>query len=501
MVIPRWQEAREKSIPNYNYWNRWDQFIALIALLNLSWIFFDVSYLPMRNFWLNKKVHILNSPSRKISLKWLPTVTERYDKIKGIQTNYSTNTLEEISYNLNKSISKNGFNDPTSELLLSQYNLQVKGLLKNLDQSSPRNYEKIALLKHILRVRSGEENHLNASDKLLNISYLKRSNWAEEKYFWENKVMPILRTNYFRVLDIYGEPVDYSWKIDLPFQLIFLIDILIKVIRTKLQFPFISFRSAIFKRWLDLPLILPYLRLFRIAPIFVRISKVKFLPIEPIRELISQWIVAFLAIEIFEVLTLKAIQSIQNIINSPHLPEKIRGMCSYQSPNKTKDSSEVADFLRIWVPLLLREIGPNMRTQLIDIFEHSLQKSISKNSIPNPIKGNIVFEKAESAINYQIASGMVDSLLGISKTAGNQIAKKDLKLEKLTLNAIDRFWEELAAALESDSTLKNSQVLLSTMLEELKVSSLNEFKNEARAKEIIDQLDTITYNSKGPSPN
>ena len=89
---------------------------------------------------------------------------------------------------------------------------------------------------------------------------------------------------------------------------------------------------------------------------------------------------------------------------------------------------------------------------------------------------------------------MVDSLLGISKNAGNQLAKKDIELERLTVKAMDKFWEELALALENDITLKNSQLLLLSILEELKVSSLNELKSQADAQEITNELDQLNFN-------
>ncbi len=95
---------------------------------------------------------------------------------------------------------------------------------------------------------------------------------------------------------------------------------------------------------------------------------------------------------------------------------------------------------------------------------------------------------------------MIDTLLGLSKNAGNKIAEKDLELKKLRSNTVDKFWEELASALESGTRLKESQLLLLSILERLKLSSLNEFKNQAGASEIIAELDNLNFNSEKNPP-
>ena len=95
---------------------------------------------------------------------------------------------------------------------------------------------------------------------------------------------------------------------------------------------------------------------------------------------------------------------------------------------------------------------------------------------------------------------MIDTLLGLSKNAGNQIAEKDLELKKLSTNTIDKFWEELATALENDSRLKDSQLLLVSILEDLKLLSMNEFKNQPGVSEIIAELDNLNFNSEKNPP-
>ncbi len=498
MAIPRWQEV--KKISNYTFLIQWEKLIAFLAIINLGWIVFDISYLPLRSIWANQVAFLFNSPSISLSLKWLPDITQYYDHFKGVEAEPSSKEIKYLFQKIDTQITKKGLEDPYLKELLESYQLKINSLLDigNI-QTSQKNLAKVRTVRNLIISKSGIVNFKDANKKLLSISYLKSLDWKEEKDFWRKQIIPILNSRYSRDINGNGDYIDRTWLIDLPFQIIFLLDILIKINIIRSRFQGISLQKAFLKRWIDLPLLLPYCRLLRIIPFSERFLQSKIIPIEPIRSSVSQWVVAVLAIEIFEVLTIKAIDSIQSIVKSPVLPQKVKGLCSYESIN-SKESSELSEFIRIWLPLILRRIGPNMRSQLIELFEYALQKNIQINSLPKVLKKNLPIEKAESAISYQLASSMIDTLLGLSKNAGDQIAKKDLELEILSTKTIDKFWEELAKALESDSKVKESQLLLVSILEGLKLSSLNEFKNQAGISEIIAELDNLNFNSEKDPP-
>ena len=497
MAIPRWQEG--KKISGHTFLSHWEKLIAFLAIINLSWIFFDISYLPLRSFWANRVIFLFNSPSITLSLRWLPDITRYYDHFKGIEAYSSGKEIESLFKKIDKQIITKGVDTRSTQKILEVYNIKINNILdKNKTQNTQKDYSRVMTMRNLIVNRSVNLDLENTTKKLLSVAHIKALGWENEKIFWRDQILPIIKSSYSRDINRNGNFIDRTWKIDLAFQLIFLLDIFIKVNIIQTRFKGIGLHRAFLKRWFDLPLLLPYGRLLRIIPTSERVLQTKLIPIEPIRSAISQWVVAVLAIEIFEVLTIKAIDSMQTIIRSPILPQKIRGLCSYESINN-KESSEVSEFFRIWVPLILRRIGPNMRNQLIELCEYALQKNIQVNPLPKILKDNLAIEKAESAISFQLASSMIDTLLGLSKNAGNKIAEKDLELKKLRSNTIDKFWEELASALESETRLKESQLLLISILESLKLSSLNEFKNQAGVSEIIDELDNLNFNS-GKNP-
>ena len=59
MVRPRWQGF--KLHHRARAWRRWDQALAVLAATNLAWVIFDVTYLPLRNFWLQRNLYPLPS--------------------------------------------------------------------------------------------------------------------------------------------------------------------------------------------------------------------------------------------------------------------------------------------------------------------------------------------------------------------------------------------------------------------------------------------------------
>ena len=88
MVRPRWQGLQTTAAGRL--WHRWDQAVALVAAANLAWVLFDVTYVPLRSFWLQRTLYPLPSVSLGIPLPWLPDITPIYDPVKGIEAHRDT---------------------------------------------------------------------------------------------------------------------------------------------------------------------------------------------------------------------------------------------------------------------------------------------------------------------------------------------------------------------------------------------------------------------------
>ena len=189
-----------------------------------------------------------------------------------------------------------------------------------LDSTNPGVLDNI---KHRLRQRSGHADASAAVDHLLGNPYLRGTDWEQERRFWVDQILPLVEINTWRRFDDSGRATDLSWRIDTPFQLLFILDILLRTWRVKRRYPAMRWRDALLRRWIDLPLLLPFGRFLRVIPVMERLSSTRLIQLEPLRAAISRGVVALLALELFEVITIRVVDALQEWIQSPRLPAQI----------------------------------------------------------------------------------------------------------------------------------------------------------------------------------
>ena len=497
MIRPRWQcltrDRRARS------WLLWDRAIAVLAVINLGWAVFDLTYLPLRSFWLQRNLYPVPSLPLVVPLPWLPNITPWYDPIKGIETHRDTENYLDQFQHLDRLIQSQGVASAAVEQQLTQQRALTQTMLTTNPFVGSNNAGALETIKTRLRERSGIDSPLQAVDLLLSVDHLVSTEWSLERRFWLDQILPLVEINSWRRVDENGRPTDLSWKIDTPFQLLFLLDILLRSWRVKRRYPGIHWRDAVLRRWIDLPLLLPFGRLLRVIPVTERLTSSRLIQLEPLRAAISRGVVALLALELFEVITIRVVDALQEWIQSPRLPQRIRGLCSYQSSDQT-DQREVVELIQLWLPVMLTRIGPGMRPQLVALFSHLLQQSMNRSVIPQPLRGVPALQKAESDLSRQLAGGVVDSILDVSKEAGERIGRRDTVLEELGTDALDRFWEQLAHSLEQGPVLEQSQQLMSSLLEEIKRSSFRQLRDQRDVDALIAELDGLNFSQAERQP-
>ena len=495
MVRPRWQALKPSS--TRRFWLRWDQLMALIASLNLAWVVFDVTYVPLRTFWLQRNLYPLPSMQLSVPLHWLPDITPVVDRVKGIESHRDTTAYIAKFRQLEEVAEAQGIKSPEARQLRLEMVVLTSQMIDENPFISSGRAGTLEKLKNRLRARAELDSAKQSAARLLSDDQLAADGWTDEREFWNRQILPLAATNYWRGIDENGQPIDHAWRIDTPFQVLFLIDILMRAIRLKRRYPAISWRDAVLRRWIDLPLLLPFWRLFRIIPVTERLSSSGLIQLEPLRTVVSRGVVALLALELFEVLTLRILDAVQEVVRSPLLPRRIRGLCSHQSVEEDGER-ELAALIRLWIPLLLTQVGPGMRPQLVALFSHALQRSMSDAMVPAPWRELTAVQRAESGISRQLATGMVDALLDLSRQTGKRLGRRDEQLEDLSLKALDRFWEELARTLEQGPVLERSQELVVAFLEELKRNSVEQLRNQGGVEQLITELDGLSFQQKTP---
>jgi hypothetical protein len=491
MVRPRWLNAR--SVAESRLGRRWDQFVAVWAAVNLLWVCFDLSYVPLRAFWLQRNLYPLPGVPLVVPLTLLPNITPLYDPVKGIEPHRETQAFQERFEQLDAALSSG---EAAVEPRREQARLMVSMIDDNpfLASGQAGTLEKI---KNHLRRRADRDSSKQATEVLLSDAWLSAHPWPQERVFWREQILPLMATNYWRTIDENGRPTDHFWRIDLLlFQSVFLADILLRMFRLRRRLPGLSWGSALLRRWSDLPLFLPFWRWLRVIPVVERLQNSGLVNFEPLRAAVSRGVVALLAVELFEVLALQLVDGAQGLIRSPRWPQRIRRLRSHQSVS-VNDERELVELVRIWGPLLLRDVGPRLAPELQAVLSHSLQQSLQNVVVPPALRQLQPLLQMEQGLSRQLAAGVVDGLLDLSRSAGLRLQQRDTRQIDLLQNCVDRFWEELANSLEAGEALGRSQQLICALLEELKLTYLGQI-NRAGIDALILELDQLTVPGTAP---
>jgi hypothetical protein len=311
-------------------------------------------------------------------------------------------------------------------------------------------------------------------------------------------VLPLVATNYWRSIDENGRPTDHFWRYDLLlFQSVFAFDILLRVLRMRRRLPGLGWREAFLRRWIDLPLLLPFWRWLRLAPVLERLQTSGLISIEPLRAVVSRGVVALLAVELFEVLALQLLDGLQQLVRSRRWPARIRRLRSHQTV-VSHEQREVVELVRIWAPLLLVQVAPRLAPELEGVLGHALQQSLQSTVVPPPLRQLQPLLGMEKGLSRQLAGGVVDSLLDLTRSTGNRLGRRDDEQLELLQRFVDRFWEELAAALESGPALQRSQDLICALLEEVKRTYVGQI-NRAGVGGLIEELDQLIVGIERPA--
>jgi hypothetical protein len=500
MARPRWH-ANLPPLPTGSLVARtWDRAVALWATLNLALVVFDITYLPLRNFWKLRQLTVLppvpglTAEPVVLQLGFIPAeLTEWVDPLKGIEPHRETQEWLRAFGQLDASLAAGNLSEPSpqQQRLLRRQEELTHELIDADPFAATGASGTLERIKNLMRDRAGLESSKQSSSVLFSPDWLADHPWREERQFWREEVAPLVDTNYWRSIDENGRPTDHFWRVDLLFfQSVFLFDILLRTVRLRRRVPGMGWGQALLRRWIDLPLLLPFLRWLRVFPVTERLQTSGLVNLEPLRAVVSRGVVSLLAVELFEVLALQLVDGFQQLIRSRRWPTRIRALRSHQTISSTEER-ELVELMRLWGPLLLVEVAPRLAPELRGVLGHALQQSLERVVAPGPLRQIQPLLRMEEGLSRQLASGMVESLLDLSRTTGQRLGRRDDQQLELMQRCIDRFWEELAAALESGTALERSQQLLCAFLEDVKRTYVSQI-NRAGIEGLMDELDLLT---------
>ena len=309
----RYRQQTKKKRPHI-FLDLLDKGIAILASLNLLLVLFDLSYIPLRNFWLQGRVQVLlkignfEQEIPQEPLRILPfRITDWYDWVKAIEPHRNTqNYLDRLEDFNTKSeqITRQALGEEKIKKLVKNSKIIEENLteiIKNLPDKEIEKIDRILQefiknlppkevkkLENILqdlrdlsqemidnnpfqlanktgtleRIKNKMRLHIFDTEKQVSATqafkdfwsreYLTENGWWKQSIFFNNQIKPFIATNYYRPVGENGQFVDNFGLLDFPFFLIFSLDFILRTALISRRHIGVTWLDAMLWRWYDI---------------------------------------------------------------------------------------------------------------------------------------------------------------------------------------------------------------------------------------------------------
>ena len=489
------QLSKPKARVRTGLW--FDRLMALVVLVNVGWVFFDLTYVRWRDLYV----------------RYLPAVTQWYDPMKGIEDHRVTagylskvDKLESLLTPRNPTTQTEGDLDSSAAsesssvpevMPASLRSPEVQTLLEGLRAQSVEMIEDnpfqlserlgaFERTKNRIRERMDLESSKEAFQAFWTVDHLQKQGWKEELDFFNSQIRPQFNLNFYRHIDESGQFVEQFWRFDRWFVAVFAIDFLVRTWRISRRYRNVRWRDAFFWRWYDIPLLLPFWRWLRVIPLSVRWSEARFVNVSPLRLQLVRGVSAYLANEMTELVVIRVIDRTQSAIRSGEISSRLvanpeRQFIDVDGIDTT--SAIVEEALGISLFNVWPQIQPDIEALLAHTIASAYSDSVAYRSLQGvPGLGQIP-NRLASQIAHQLSAGLHAMAVG---------AMEDDEGKELYERLMDSIRRSLSKELGEASSLDRLQERLADLLEEVKlnyVQTMEEEDVETLMQEISDLKD------------
>ena len=438
-----------------------ERLMAAIALINLTLVLFDLSYIPYRNQYL----------------RFLPNLTEWYgETFKGIEPERTTVAYLQLVDRLEAQDIDN------SEALLAQLREQSAVIVDENPFEIAGKSGTLERIKNLMRDRFQEDSSKAAFNQFWSEDYLQ-TDTAEKLDFFNSEIRPLMNTNYFRGINERGNPIDLFWRIDIWFMALFAIEFLARTYVLNLRHPKASWLDAMLWRIYDVPLFIGFWRWLRIIPVTLRLHQANWVNLEPLRNRVSRAIVSQFAIELTEIVLLRSLDQTQRLIDDGDITKWLLAASDRTQYVDINGVDEVSTLVKRLSDVLVYKVLPKIKPDLDALIEHSVVGALQQAPAYQGLKFMPGFDSISTQISHQVVAELSKTLTQLL-----QAAAADPKAAALTSQLIDRLGETLRYELQNAQTSVEIRQLLSDLIEELKINYV-----ERIADENAEQLQAARY--------
>ncbi|PSN18383.1 hypothetical protein C7271_12795 [filamentous cyanobacterium CCP5] len=434
---------------NHPWAKRWHRVMALLMIINLLVVGFNLSYPSLR----------------MIYLRYAPAVVRVYDPVLGIEPQPMTQTYLQTVDQLKRVVAQAGSGSASAQALFADLRQQSYRLINENPYLVAGQMPIFATLKRRMRGWADTTSAQQAFDQL----WQPQSSWEPSIQFFDQKIRPLLARNYYRATAETGLYVDEFWRIDLIFVLIFGGEFLGRTYLISRRREAIGWGDAIARGWYDLPLILPFWRWLRLLPTAVRIHRAQWLNVERLIGQVTHEPAAYLSDRVSKFVLVRLVNQTQASVKAGTLLADWKS--SPQQPSAPPSRlGRLSDRL---LQLVVYRVLPEIQPDLENLLRHSLQGALSSNDFYGDLKQVPGFEgMPESAIEVlstYLAEATCDVLAESYADEEGRILMDQLSQD---------FRAALGREIRDHQNSVEIKQLLDGLLEELKYAYLQRAKDE-----------------------
>ncbi|MBV9385332.1 MAG: hypothetical protein JOZ78_02775 [Chroococcidiopsidaceae cyanobacterium CP_BM_ER_R8_30] len=430
--------------------NRWvERLIAIIAAINLSFVFFDLSYVPWRDFYFQE----------------FPRLTQLYDPIKGIKPHRETqNYLAQVN-KLEDRVEQTGLQSTDVEGLLQELRRLSNEMIQDNPFAVANKSGTLEKIKNQIRTHVGLESAHQAFNRFWSYDYLSQTGWQQEFKFFDIHVRPLIQTNYYRRIGFNGKFIDAFWLIDLPFLALFSVDILARIFSIKRTYTKLTWMEAILRRWYDLFLLFPFWRWLRVIPVVIRLYQSDLLDLKPVQRQIKRDFVTNFAEELTEIVGIQIINQIQESIRRGNFarwlfqPETRR---PYIKLNNTNEVKAIASRL---LHLSVYQVLPKVQPDIEALMHYNIESILKQSSIYQQLQAVPALNHLPTQLTEKLVTQMSQAAYSTLTTS-----LEDPVVIELSNRIFQNFSTALATEIQEKQNLQEIQSLLLELLEEFKIN-------------------------------
>jgi len=443
-----------------------EKILALIALVNLLLVLFDLTYIPLRDFYLQESAGLVTI----------------YDPVKGIEPHRETQRYLDTVDQLERWLLESGPQGSQVEFLLESLSNQSVAIINENPFEVANKVGTLEKIKNRMREHLQQDTAKQAFRLFWSQTYFDQVGWPQALEFFNEKIRPLVATNYFRSVGEGGKFINRFWQIDQFFIGLFGVDFLIRTFILSRRHRGTSWLDAMLWRWYDLFLLLPFWRWLRVIPVTIRLYQARLLNLDRVQTHTSKWLAENIAGEVTELVVVRTLSLTQRSIERGGLLRRLLQPSSYVTINNTNEIEVIATHL---LQLSIYKVYPQIQPDIEALLRHNLTKALNQSPVYRGLQNLPGLGHLPSDLAVQLASSLSQT---VHTALTNSL--EDAEAAAILRHLRQQFGEVLRSELQEKQTLQEIQSLLADLLEELKLTYLQR-SDEEKIDQTLAEVDQL----------